>query len=104
MHGANLGFDLAAYDAVGGFPAVALAEDVAFVAAAHEAGLTMVYPTTIAVQTSARRRARATAGSHVIWPIWNATSCDATVPHAMDQTVTAQPATGSRRSQPAGGR
>jgi len=62
VHGANLGLRLGAYDAVGGFPAIGVAEDVALVAAAHDAGLTVVRPTTIAVQTSARRRARAHGG------------------------------------------
>lgn len=62
VHGANLGFSLTGYDRAGGFAPVAVDEDVALVAGARAAGLTVTCTSDIPVRTSARRRARVRGG------------------------------------------
>ena len=62
MHGANLGFTLAAYDAVGGFPPVSTGEDVALVARMRQAEIRWCSTTRTQVVTSGRPRGRAPQG------------------------------------------
>lgn len=62
VHGANLGFTLAAYRSAGGFPAVPTHEDVALVAAARAAGVDTLATGAVPVVTSGRRTARAPGG------------------------------------------
>jgi hypothetical protein len=62
VHGANLGFTLAAYRSAGGFPPVPTHEDVALVAAARAAGVTTLATGAVPVVTSGRRTARAPGG------------------------------------------
>lgn len=62
IHGANMGFSAAAYRAVGGFPALATAEDVALVTALTDAQVSVAWLARPAVTTSARRTARAPQG------------------------------------------
>ena len=62
VHGANLGIRASAYLAAGGFRALRTAEDHALLAAATKAGCSVLRAGDIAVQTSARRRARAPDG------------------------------------------
>jgi glycosyltransferase involved in cell wall biosynthesis len=62
VHGANLGFTLAAHDRVGGFPHLPLHEDVELVRRIREAGLTCVAPGALRVTTSGRRSNRAPGG------------------------------------------
>jgi glycosyltransferase involved in cell wall biosynthesis len=62
VHGANLGIRASAYLAVGGFRPLSTAEDHALLAAATEAGRSVVHAGDITVQTSGRRVARAPRG------------------------------------------
>jgi glycosyltransferase involved in cell wall biosynthesis len=62
VHGANLGVSAAALDAVGGVPALALAEDAALVERLEQAGRAVLRPVDPAVVTSARRSTRAPGG------------------------------------------
>lgn len=62
VHGANLGFSLDAYRAVGGFAPLALHEDVDLVGRMRRAGVDRVATGSIAVTTSGRRTARAAGG------------------------------------------
>lgn len=62
VHGANLGFTLAAYRSAGGFPPVPTHEDVALVAAARAAGVSTLATGAVPVVTSGRRTARAPGG------------------------------------------
>ncbi len=62
VHGANLGFSVATYDRVGGFPAVPLDEDVVFVRRARALGLRVRATDLHRVTTSARRSGRAPGG------------------------------------------
>jgi hypothetical protein len=62
VHGANLGFRAAAYLRAGGFPDVPTAEDHALVAALTATGTRVHHTRSLAVVTSARRRARAPHG------------------------------------------
>lgn len=62
VHGANLGFTLAAHDAVGGFAPVATGEDVDLVARMRAQGLAWRSTTRIQVTTSGRTVSRAPAG------------------------------------------
>jgi glycosyltransferase involved in cell wall biosynthesis len=67
VHGANLGIRASAYLAAGGFRSLRTAEDHALLAAATEAGCSVLQASDIIVQTSARRRARAPLGfSHLL--------------------------------------
>jgi glycosyltransferase involved in cell wall biosynthesis len=67
VHGANLGLRGSAYLAAGGFRPLCTAEDHALLAAATEAGCSVVQASDITVQTSARRQARAPRGfSHLL--------------------------------------
>jgi glycosyltransferase involved in cell wall biosynthesis len=67
VHGANLGIRASAYLAAGGFRALRTAEDHALLAAATKAGCSVLRAGDIAVQTSARRHARAPDGfSHLL--------------------------------------
>jgi hypothetical protein len=67
VHGANLGIRASAYLAAGGFRSLRSAEDHALLAAATEAGCSVLQASDIAVQTSARRQARAPDGfSHLL--------------------------------------
>ncbi|MBV9442692.1 MAG: glycosyltransferase [Acidobacteriaceae bacterium] len=67
VHGANLGIRASAYLAAGGFRPLRTAEDHALLAAATEAGGAVVQAGDLAVQTSARRHARAPLGfSHLL--------------------------------------
>lgn len=54
VHGANLGVRLSAYRAAGGFPPVAVHEDVDLVAALRRTGAAVVATATMQVRTSAR--------------------------------------------------
>jgi glycosyltransferase involved in cell wall biosynthesis len=62
VHGANLGIRASAYRAAGGFRPLRTAEDHALLAAATEAGCAVLQAGDIAVETSARRQARAPDG------------------------------------------
>ena len=62
VHGANLGIRASAYLRAGGFRALRTAEDHALLAAATEAGCSVLQAGDIAVQTSARRHGRAPDG------------------------------------------
>ena len=55
VHGANLGFSLAAYRSVGGFRPIPVHEDVELVAALRRAGCSWVAPGGPPVTTSGRR-------------------------------------------------
>jgi glycosyltransferase involved in cell wall biosynthesis len=67
VHGANLGIRASAYRAAGGFRPLRTAEDHALLAAATEAGCSVLPASDITVETSARRRARAPLGfSHLL--------------------------------------
>ncbi len=67
IHGANLGLSASAYLAAGGFQSLRTAEDHALVAAVTQAGCAVLQASDIAVQTSARHRARAPHGfSHLL--------------------------------------
>ena len=60
VHGANLGLSAAAYERVGGFPSVAVGEDVALVEAG--ADLRVVRTRTLPVRTSGRASGRVVGG------------------------------------------
>jgi glycosyltransferase involved in cell wall biosynthesis len=62
VHGANLSFTAAAYEAAGGFPPIASAEDVALVEAFRRNDEPIAWAIDLAVTTSARRLARAPRG------------------------------------------
>jgi glycosyltransferase involved in cell wall biosynthesis len=62
VHGANLGLSAAAYRQVGGFPALAVAEDHALVMALRRSGSRIARPGGLPVVTSARRDPRADRG------------------------------------------
>ncbi|MET1059167.1 MAG: glycosyltransferase [Nocardioides sp.] len=62
VHGANLGFTLAAYDRVGGFPGAPLHEDVEFVRRARALGLRVRATDLHRVTTSARATGRSPGG------------------------------------------
>jgi glycosyltransferase involved in cell wall biosynthesis len=62
VHGANLGVRGSAYLTAGGFQALGTGEDHALVAALEAAGRPIVRSTDLAVETSARRQARAPYG------------------------------------------
>jgi hypothetical protein len=62
VHGANLGVRASALARVGGMPAAALAEDHALVDRLLETGAVIARPTSLRVQTSARREGRAAGG------------------------------------------
>lgn len=62
IHGANLGMSAAAYVAAGGFPALGTGEDVALVEALAGSGARIAWLARPAVETSARRSARAPHG------------------------------------------
>ena len=62
VHGANLSLSAAAYLAVGGFPALALAEDHALVAALEARGLRVARSADSPVRTSARPDPRCAGG------------------------------------------
>lgn len=62
VHGANLGFTLAAYDAVGGFPPVSTGEDVALVTRMREAEIRWCSTARTQVVTSGRWHGRAPQG------------------------------------------
>ena len=62
VHGANLGIRASAYRAAGGFRPLRTAEDHALLAAATEAGCSVLQTSDITVETSARRHARAPEG------------------------------------------
>jgi glycosyltransferase involved in cell wall biosynthesis len=67
VHGANLGIRASAYLAAGGFRSLPTAEDHALLAAATEVGCSVLQASDIAVETSARRHARAPLGfSHLL--------------------------------------
>jgi glycosyltransferase involved in cell wall biosynthesis len=67
VHGANFGIRSSAYLAAGGFRSLRTAEDHALLAAATEAGCSVLQASDITVETSARRRARAPQGfSHLL--------------------------------------
>jgi glycosyltransferase involved in cell wall biosynthesis len=67
VHGANIGIRASAYRAAGGFAPLRSAEDHALVAAAAEAGCSVLRADDVAVETSARRHARAPHGfSHLL--------------------------------------
>lgn len=62
VHGANLGISVEAYRRCGGFPALALSEDVALIEAAMAVDLCIARKPYPSVVTSARRDARAAGG------------------------------------------
>lgn len=62
VHGANLGLSGTAYERIGGFPPLALAEDHALVAALRRCGLRVARPGSLAVATSGRTDVRAADG------------------------------------------
>ena len=67
VHGANLGCTGRAYQAAGGFPPIATAEDHALVTALSAAGSRILRSTELSVRTSARPHARAPRGfSHLL--------------------------------------
>jgi glycosyltransferase involved in cell wall biosynthesis len=62
VHGANLGLSADLYRTLGGFAQLSADEDVALVAAAQAAGVTVTWATDLPVSTSARHRGRAPRG------------------------------------------
>ncbi|KRF01656.1 hypothetical protein ASG88_08950 [Nocardioides sp. Soil777] len=62
VHGANLGFTLAAYRRVGGFPHLPVHEDVELVRALRASGVSWIAAGGVAAVTSGRREARAPHG------------------------------------------
>jgi glycosyltransferase involved in cell wall biosynthesis len=62
IHGANLGVSSAAYVAAGGFPPLAVSEDVALVTALEQGGWRIAWSAAPRVATSARRQCRARGG------------------------------------------
>jgi glycosyltransferase involved in cell wall biosynthesis len=62
VHGANLGIRASAYLTAGGFPSLRTAEDHALLAAATEAGCSVLQAGDLTVETSSRRQARAPDG------------------------------------------
>ena len=67
VHGANIGIRASAYLAAGGFRSLRTAEDHALLAAAAEAGCSVLSAGDVTVETSARRHARAPHGfSHLL--------------------------------------
>jgi len=62
IHGANLGVDAAAYRRAGGFPALALSEDVGLVNALLATGANVAWSARPRVATSSRRIGRADGG------------------------------------------
>ncbi|HWG14897.1 MAG TPA: glycosyltransferase [Streptosporangiaceae bacterium] len=62
VHGANLGFTVAAYRAAGGFPALPTGEDRALIASVQARGFRVLRSAAVSVVTSARVRYRAPAG------------------------------------------
>jgi glycosyltransferase involved in cell wall biosynthesis len=67
VHGANLGIRASPYQAARGFPSLRPPQDHALLAAATEAGCSVLQASDITVETSARRRARAPLGfSHLL--------------------------------------
>lgn len=62
VHGANLGVRADAYERVGGFPALPVAEDRALVDALRTAGESVVFRRDLTVRTSARVSARVRGG------------------------------------------
>jgi glycosyltransferase involved in cell wall biosynthesis len=62
VHGANLGFTLAAYRRVGGFPHLPVHEDVGLVRALRRSGVPWIAAGGLAAVTSGRREARAPHG------------------------------------------
>ena len=62
VHGANLGFTLAAYDQVGGFAALRVGEDVDLVQRLRAAGLPVLASGDDPVRTSARHSSRVRGG------------------------------------------
>jgi glycosyltransferase involved in cell wall biosynthesis len=62
VHGANLGFSLAAYVAAGGFLPLPVHEDLRLVASLRATGATVCAMSRITVTTSGRRRGRAPRG------------------------------------------
>jgi hypothetical protein len=70
VHGANLGFTLAAYDLVGGFAPLRTGEDVRIVADLQAAGVPWVSTARNVVVTSGRRVARAPQGfADYLWAL-----------------------------------
>jgi glycosyltransferase involved in cell wall biosynthesis len=67
VHGANIGIRASAYQAAGGFRPLRTAEDHALLAAAAEAGCSVLHAGDLTVETSARQHARAPHGfSHLL--------------------------------------
>ena len=67
VHGANIGIRASAYRAAGGFTSLPTAEDHALLAAVSDVGCSVLRAADIAVETSARRQARAPRGfSHLL--------------------------------------
>jgi glycosyltransferase involved in cell wall biosynthesis len=67
VHGANIGIRASAYLAAGGFRSLRTAEDHALLAAAAEAGCSVLSAGDVTVETSARRHSRAPHGfSHLL--------------------------------------
>jgi hypothetical protein len=62
VHGANLGVRADAYQRVGGFPALPVAEDRTLVDALRTSGETVVFRSDLAVCTSARVSTRVSGG------------------------------------------
>lgn len=62
VHGANLGFTLAAYRSAGGFPLLPTHEDVGLVTAMRDAGVPSLATGAVPVVTSGRRSGRAPGG------------------------------------------
>ncbi|MBO2463663.1 glycosyltransferase [Actinomadura violacea] len=62
LHGANLGFTAAAYQAAGGFPRLPTGEDRALVAALERTGHRVLRTDAVSVVTSSRRDHRAPGG------------------------------------------
>ncbi len=62
VHGANLGFTLAAYRGVGGFPHLSVHEDVGLVLALRRSGVPWIAAGGLAAVTSGRREGRAPHG------------------------------------------
>jgi hypothetical protein len=62
VHGANLSFSAAAYEATAGLPDLQVHEDVSLVAAFEANGEAIAWALDLAVVTSARRSARAPRG------------------------------------------
>ena len=96
VHGANLGFNAAAYLAAGSFGSAATAEDHVLVRALTSAGSRILRTTTVSVATSARRCARAPQGLGQLLSALAAAQAVGAADGSLGRGVVARPCDGQR--------